>query len=161
MSSTELAIDDVPAALPAMWRALRRGFAAEPFLISLSFALTLLAALPDALIALLLAVLADGLLQGRTAEVYGAALGLGACATGTWILNLVAMRATRRFRDRVTIALETHVAGLQAAVATIEHHERPEYLDRLAVLRDQVFVLDHMYMSLFSTCQWLLRLGVA
>ena len=26
-----------------------------------------------------------------------------------------------------------------------------EYLDRLAVLRDQVFVLDHMYMSLFST----------
>jgi len=28
------------------------------------------------------------------------------------------------------------------------------------MLRDQVFVLDHMYMSLFSTCGWLLRLGV-
>jgi ATP-binding cassette subfamily B protein len=28
------------------------------------------------------------------------------------------------------------------------------------VLRDQVFVLDHMYMSLFSTCGWILRLGV-
>ncbi len=27
----------------------------------------------------------------------------------------------------------------------------PDYLDRLAVLRDQVFVLDHMYMSVFST----------
>ncbi|HEY4572317.1 MAG TPA: ABC transporter ATP-binding protein, partial [Thermoanaerobaculia bacterium] len=40
------------------------------------------------------------------------------------------------------------------------HQERPEYLDRLAVLRDQVFVLDHMYMSVFSTCGWLLRLGV-
>ncbi|MGH7967963.1 MAG: ABC transporter ATP-binding protein, partial [Limisphaerales bacterium] len=38
--------------------------------------------------------------------------------------------------------------------------ERPEYLDRLAMLRDQVFVLDHMYMSLFSTCGWILRLGV-
>jgi len=60
----------------------------------------------------------------------------------------------------VTIALESHVAGLQASVATIEHHERPEYLDRLAVLRDQVFVLDHMYMSLFTTCGWILRLGV-
>jgi ATP-binding cassette subfamily B protein len=33
-------------------------------------------------------------------------------------------------------------------------------LDRLSVLRDQVFVLDHMYMSLFSTCGWILRLGV-
>ena len=60
----------------------------------------------------------------------------------------------------MTIALESHVARLQASVATIEHHERPEYLDRLAVLRNQVFVLDHMYMSLFSTCGWILRLGV-
>ena len=67
----------------------------------------------------------------------------------------------RRFRDRVTIALESHVARLQAEIATIAHQERPEYLDRLSVLRDQVFVLDHMYMSLFSTCGWILRLGVA
>jgi ATP-binding cassette subfamily B protein len=28
------------------------------------------------------------------------------------------------------------------------------------MLRNQVFVLDHMYMSLFSTCGWILRLGV-
>jgi ATP-binding cassette subfamily B protein len=28
------------------------------------------------------------------------------------------------------------------------------------MLRDQVFVLDHMYMSVFSTCGWILRLGV-
>src|SRR5262249_44630855 len=57
-------------------------------------------------------------------------------------------------------ALESHVARLQASVATIAHHERPDYLDRLAMLRDQVFVLDHMYMSLFSTCGWILRLAV-
>src|SRR5262249_49541603 len=25
---------------------------------------------------------------------------------------------------------------------------------------DQVFVLDHMYMSLFTTCSWILKLGV-
>ena len=66
----------------------------------------------------------------------------------------------RRFRDKVTIALEAHVARLQASVATIAHHERPEYLDRLAMLRNQVFVLDHLYMSLFSTCGWILRLAI-
>jgi len=49
---------------------------------------------------------------------------------------------------------------LQASVATIAHHERPEYLDRLSMLRNQVFVLDHMYVSLFSTLGWILRLGV-
>jgi ATP-binding cassette subfamily B protein len=66
----------------------------------------------------------------------------------------------RRFRDKVTVALESHVARLQGEIATIAHQERPEYLDRLSVLRDQVFVLDHMYMSLFTTCGWILRLGV-
>src|SRR4029079_9608058 len=62
--------------------------------------------------------------------------------------------------DRITIVLEAHVARLQATVATIAHQERPDYLDRLSILRDQVFVLDHLYMSLFSTCSWILRLGV-
>src|SRR5439155_19649594 len=49
---------------------------------------------------------------------------------------------------------------LHASVATITHHERPEYLYRHALFRDQVFVLDHLYMSLFSTCGWILRLAV-
>jgi ATP-binding cassette, subfamily B, bacterial len=163
MLSTEPAPrrDDLPAALPAMWRALKRGYTAEPWLLSVSFALALLAALPDALIALLLKVLADGALAGQRTIVIASALGLGGCAAATWILALISARVQRRFRDRVTIALESHVANLQASVATIEHHERPEHLDRLSVLRNQVFVLDHMYMSLFTTCGWVLRLGVA
>jgi ATP-binding cassette subfamily B protein len=143
-----------------MWRAVKRGYAAEPWLLSVSFALSLLAALPDALIALWLKLLADGVQASRRGLVIGAALGLGASAVATWFLYLVAERTQRHFRDRLTIALESHVARLQASVATIEHHERPEYLDRLAVLRNQVFVLDHMYLSLFTTCGWLLRLVV-
>ena len=75
-------------------------------------------------------------------------------SAGTWLLSVVSTRIQRRFRDRVTIALEAHVARLQASVPTIAHQENPEILDRLAMLRDQVFVLDHMYMSLFSTCGW-------
>jgi ATP-binding cassette subfamily B protein len=89
-----------------------------------------------------------------------AAIGLGVSVAATWFLKVISDRTQRRFRDRVAVALESHVARLQASVATIAHHERPEYLNRLAMLRDQVFVLDHMYMSMFSTCGWLLRLGV-
>jgi ATP-binding cassette, subfamily B, bacterial len=156
MSST----DGMPAALPSMWRALKRGYEAEPWLISVSFGLALLSALPDALMALWLKFLADGVLAGNSPLVLWSALGLGGSAVATWVLQLTSSRTQRRFRDRLTIALESHVARLQATVATVEHHERPEYLDRLSVLRNQVFVLDHMYMSLFSTCAWILRLGV-
>jgi ATP-binding cassette subfamily B protein len=153
--------DDLPPALPAMWRALKRGYQAEPLLLSISFGLALLAALPDALIALWLKLLADGVLAGRRGLVAGAAFGLAGSAVATWLIGLVSDRTQRRFRDRLTIALESHVAELQARVATLEHHERPEWLDRLAVLKNQVFVLDHMYLSMFTTCGWVLRLGVA
>jgi len=105
-------------------------------------------------------LLADGVTSGNRRLVLGAALGLGTSAAGTWFLRVISDRTQRRFRDRLTIALESHVAQLQASVITIAHQERPEYLDRLAMLRDQVFVLDHMYMSLFSTCGWILRLTV-
>src|SRR5512134_664648 len=152
---------DLPPALPSMWRALKRGYEAEPMLLSVSFGLSLLAALPDALLALWFKFLADGVLGGRRGLVTAAAVGLGVSAAATWFLRVISDRTQRRFRDQVGIALESHVARLQASVATIEHHERPEYLDRLAMLRNQIFVLDHMYMSLFSTCGWLLRLGVA
>ena len=157
----EAPIDALPAALPSMWRAVKRGYDAEPALIVIAFALSLLAALPDALLPWLLMLLANGLLDGAATDVYIAAGGLALAATSTWVLRIVSDRTQRRFRDRVAIALESHVAELQASVATVEHHERPDYLDRLAILRNQVFVLDHMYMALFSTCGWLLRLGVA
>jgi ATP-binding cassette subfamily B protein len=152
--------DALPHALPSMWRALKRGYEAEPMLLVVAFGLSLLAALPDALLALWLKFLADGVLGNNRTLVLASAIGLGVSATGTWFLRVVSDRTQRRFRDKVTIALESHVARLQATVATLEHHERPDYLDRLSVLRDQVFVLDHMYMSLFSTCGWILRLAV-
>jgi ATP-binding cassette subfamily B protein len=143
-----------------MWRALRLGYRHEPWLIGVSFVLSLLAALPDALLALWLKLLGEGLIEGDRRRLFTAAVGLGLSTTGTWFLRTVSTRVQRRFRDKVTIALESHVARLQACVATIAHQERPEYIDRLSMLRHQVFVLDHMYMSLFSTCGWILRLGV-
>jgi ATP-binding cassette, subfamily B, bacterial len=152
--------DDMPPALSAMWRALKRAYYAEPRLLPVSFSLSLLAALPDALLALWMMLLANGVMRHNRNLAIGAGVGLAVSAVATWFLKVTSDRTQRRFRDRVAVALESHVAGLQASVATIAHHERQEYVDRLAMLRDQVFVLDHMYMSLFSTCGWILRLAV-
>ena len=152
--------DALPPGLSSMWRALRRAYEAEPRLLGISFALALAASLPDALLAFWLKLFADGVLRHATNLVLAAAAGLGVSVVATWFLKVTSDRTQRRFRDRVAVALESHVARLQASVATIAHHERPDYLDRLSMLRNQVFVLDHMYMSLFSTSGWILRLGV-
>ncbi len=152
--------DEMPPALSSMWRLCKLGYQHEPGLLLAAFVLALLAALPDALLALWFKLLGEGMLQGDRGLVQTAAVALGVSAAATWFLRTMSTRVQRRFRDKVTIALESHVARLQASVATIAHQERPDYLDRLSVLRNQVFVLDHMYMSLFSTCGWILRLGV-
>src|SRR5947207_2549061 len=159
-SFPDRAIAPLPPALSSMWRLCKLAYRHEPRLMVVAFVLSQLAALPDALLALWLMLLGKGLLEHRPGMVQGAAIGLGASAAATWFLRTVSTRMQRRFRDKVTIALESHVAQLQASVATIAHQERPEYLDRLSMLRNQVFVLDHMYMSLFSTLGWILRLGV-
>jgi ATP-binding cassette, subfamily B, bacterial len=152
--------EDLPPAMKSLLRTFRLGYRAEPRLLALSLGLALLMMLPDALLALWLKFLVDGVLHHQRERVIVAGVGLAVSVTATWYLSLLSQRVQRRFRDRVAIALESHVAHLQASVPTIEHHERPEYLDRLAMLRDQVFALDHMFMSLFSTLGWLFRLAI-
>ncbi len=159
-AKAETDLDDMPPALSSMWRLIKLGYRNEPRLLVTALVLSLLAALPDALLALWLALLGKGVVEHDRTLVLVAAVGMGLSVTATWFLQTVSTRLQRRFRDKVTIALESHVAQLQASVATIAHQERPDYLDRLSVLREQVYVLDHMYMSVFSTCGWILRLAV-
>ena len=152
--------EELPPALSSMWRLCKLGYTHEPRLVVVVVTLTLLQAVPDALIALWLSLMADALLAGNTAMLFAMLAALAASATLTWLLRVVTTRTTRRFRDRVTIALETHVATLQASVSGLELQERPDYLDRLAVLRNQVFVLDHMYLSLLETIGWIVRVVI-
>ncbi len=150
--------DELPPALSAMWRLCKIGYTHEPLLVVLVVALTLLQAVPDALFALWLKLMADALLAGNQTLLYAMLATMAVSATLTWLLRVVTTRQTRRFRDRVTIVLETHVATLQASVSGLELQERQDYLDRLAVLRNQVFVLDHMYVSLLNTIGWIVRI---
>ena len=152
--------DGLPPALSSMWRLCKLGYQHEPTLIVAASTLAVLSALPDALLAYWFMLIGEGAIASDWRLVRFAAVSIGVSATATWFLQTVSTRVQRRFRDKVTIALESHVARLLASITTIAHQERPEYLDRLSVLRNQVFMLDHMYMSLFTTCAWILRLVV-
>jgi ATP-binding cassette subfamily B protein len=154
------AVGKLPPALRSMWRLCLLGFRFEPALMGVSFTLALVAAVPDALLAVWFKLLGEGLLSRDPGLLRFAVIALAVSAVATWLLATVSTRIQRRFRDKVTIALESHVARLQAGIATIAHQERPEYLDRLSVLREETYTLDHMYMSVFATAGWLVRLGI-
>src|SRR3954471_16964172 len=100
-SSPEQDPGPLPPALSSIWRLCRLGYRHEPRLMLGAFALSQLAALPDALMALWLMLLGQGVLSHRPALVVWSAVGLGATATATWFLRTVSGRVQRRFRDRV------------------------------------------------------------
>src|ERR1051325_4155229 len=101
----ERPIEPLPPALSSMWRLCKLGYRHEPRLMAVAFVLSQLAALPDALLALWLMLLGQGVLQHNTGKVQLAALGLAVSTAATWFLRTVSSRMQRRFRDRVTIAL--------------------------------------------------------
>jgi ATP-binding cassette subfamily B protein len=143
--------------LPALWRSLRFAYRAEPRLLVVSFGVVTLSFIPEGLAALWLKLMAQGVSDGRGGLVAFALGALGVSTTAGWLLRIIGTRLERVFQERATIAIEAHVVHLQGSVATIEHHERPEYLDRLQILKDHAFLLNHLYGSLMNFIGSLIR----
>src|SRR5262245_27550663 len=123
MTSSRKPGSDLPPTIPSMWRLCKLGLRYEPALMSVSLGLALLGALPDAFVALWFKVMAAGVSTHDMSRVRFGAIALGISGVATWFLRVVGSRITRRFRDKVTIALESHVARLQASIPTIAHQE--------------------------------------
>src|SRR2546429_9748777 len=88
-SFPDRAIAPLPPALSSMWRLCKLGYRHEPRLMVVSFALSQLAALPDALLALWLMLLGKGVLEHRPGLGHGAAIGLPESTAATWVLLTV------------------------------------------------------------------------
>src|SRR2546428_3442259 len=82
-------LDPLPPALSSMWRLCRLGYRHEPGLLLAAFLLSLLAALPDALIAVWLRLLGEGVLRHDSGLLLGSAFGLAGSAAATWFLRTV------------------------------------------------------------------------
>src|SRR2546423_13259952 len=105
--------EDLPPTLPSMWRLCKLGYQHEPGLRLVAFVFAILSALPDALLALWFKLIADGVQGNAPRLVTIGAMALAASVTATWFLRITSTRVQRRFRDKITIALEAHVATLQ------------------------------------------------
>jgi ATP-binding cassette, subfamily B, bacterial len=151
---------DLPGLLQSLMRSLRLGYSAEPRLFLAALVLSATAWLPQALTALWLKLLVDGAVQHRGGQVVFGGVAIGASLALTWLLNTVGVRIGHLLQLRTTIAIQSEVSRLQASVPGIEHHERPEYLDRLQLLKEHVFLLDHLYGAFMGVVGLVLMLVV-
>jgi ATP-binding cassette, subfamily B, bacterial len=148
----------LPPALPSLWRSMRLGFLLQPLLLVVSGLTTLAAALPDALSAVGFAWFTSALVAGDHVRLLMSAAVLACLAVGTWLLRLASDRANLRLSERAAVPLESHVARLQSTIVTIEHQERSDHLDMLALLRDHAGTLSQLYRSVFVAAGAVVRL---
>jgi ATP-binding cassette, subfamily B, bacterial len=121
----------------AIGRVVRTAFAADPGRASFVFVGSPLLALSPVLGALWLKMLFDGLAKGDAGDA-GFAAALVAGSLVVHHLSVVVMAKIRfTLQERTSLHFERELLAMVAALPGIEHHERPEYLDKLEILRDQ------------------------
>ncbi|MGH2770172.1 MAG: ATP-binding cassette domain-containing protein, partial [Actinomycetota bacterium] len=125
-------------------------FRADPRRAGLVCALIPLAGLATAGTGLWIKMLTDAAAQRRFSL---AALGVGALAATIGLqstLMLVQAKARIRLQQATGLLLERRLVELAAGIPGLEHHERPEYLDRLEHLRAQRATLGSAISALTS-----------
>ncbi|MCA1830142.1 MAG: ABC transporter ATP-binding protein/permease [Actinobacteria bacterium] len=112
-------------------------FRASPWRAALGFFMTIVQNSSNVLIALLIKFVIDAVVKGDVSRAVLVAGLLGL----TWTIVIAAAVAgfmiTQGLQERASMQIDRNIIELTAGLATIEHHERPEYLDQLQLLRDK------------------------
>jgi ATP-binding cassette, subfamily B, bacterial len=82
-------------------------------------------------------VLVDGMVaRDHRRAVLGAVLIAGASALGR-ILHWASMNVRMRLRENTQLHLDARLMALTAGIPGLEHHERPDYLDKVELIRSE------------------------
>ncbi len=123
--------------LRALGRVVRTAFAADPWRAAAVYIGLPIFGLEAVLSALWLKMLIDGIAKGD-AGAAGIAIALVASSIVVQHLLLVVLAKVRfTLQEKTSLYFERELLAMVAALPGIDHHERPEYLDKLAILRDQ------------------------
>ena len=84
-----------------------------------------------------LKVMTDGFVDGdRSTAIRGVVIILALTAVHRLMLH-ASLNVRMRLRENTQLYLDTHVMALTAGIPGLEHHERPEYLDEIELIRNE------------------------
>ncbi len=121
------------------------------------FLLTPLAGLGGALFALWLRVIVDAAIAGDMGGAMGAVALLTATSLVVIAAALTGFTMSMKLQERTDLAVDQRLIELTAGIPTIEHHERPEYLDRLELLRTQRGVMSSVVRAIVQNASAILQ----
>jgi ATP-binding cassette, subfamily B, bacterial len=127
-------------------------FRADPWRAALVCALVPASGLATAGSGLWLKLLADAVTDRRSRMALLAAAALAATSSVMSTVRMLLAKLTFRLQQRIGILLERQLVELAAGLPGLEHHERPEYLDRLEHLRAERTTLGQAVGAVVSGC---------
>ncbi len=126
-----------PQRLRALFFVISATFRADPWRAGLSCLLVPVMGLAAAATGLWLKLLVDGVTAKRPALALAAVGALAATRALGQVLKVVLAKVRFRLQEATSLRLERRLVELAASLPGLEHHERPEFLDRLEHLRAQ------------------------
>ncbi|MGH9010258.1 MAG: ATP-binding cassette domain-containing protein, partial [Acidimicrobiia bacterium] len=121
----------------AVGRVIRTAFAADPARATVVFVGSPILDLTPVLSAVWLAMLFRGLAKGDAGSAGLAAILVAGSLVVAHLITVVMAKIRFTLQERTSLHFERELLAMVAALPGIEHHERPEYLDKLEVLRDE------------------------
>jgi len=123
--------------LRAIGRVIRTAFAADPVRALFVFIGSPLLGLSGVLGALWLGMLFRGLEKGNAADAGTAAMLVAGSLVLAHLSTVMMAKVRFTLQERTSLYFERELLAMVAALPGIEHHERPEYLDKLEILQEQ------------------------
>ncbi len=142
----------MPKTLRSLSFIIAASFRADPWRAAAVCALTPTSALATVGGGLCLKLVADAADGGRFGVALGAAGALAAITGLSSVARLALAKVRFRLQERTGLLLERRLVELSASLPGLEHHERPEYLDRLEHLRTERSTLSQSIGAVVMSC---------
>ena len=125
---------DLKARSPIL-EALRIGFRAHPRLATTAVALAVVEHVADATPALILKLVVDAIVEGRASDARWFALGLAVAYIVGSLARNANVSVSGKLIDHTGRYIDLRLLEMAGTIPSVEHYERPEYLDRVLLLR--------------------------
>ena len=134
---------------------MRMAFRADTHLAVFVVSLAMVAALSNAIGPLWLKLLADAALASDVRGALTVAAVAAASGTASNFAWWLRFNATQALQERTNLLINGQLAELSLGVPSMEHHERPDYQNEMALLREQLGLLGTSLHAML----WCLQLG--
>jgi ATP-binding cassette subfamily B protein len=116
---------------------LKVAFEADPLRATLSIVLNIISALASVLSSVWLRDLTNAAVHHHMGDVWRAAAGEGITVAAAVFAGWTGFTLSMALREKTGALLDQRLIELTAGIPGLEHHERPDYLDKIEVLRRQ------------------------